>query len=52
MNSALYPFATVFTALFGIFGIDADEQTILAIITGAIAVFTGVLSIVNANKSE
>lgn len=42
--------ATVILGLFGLFGIDADQQTVLALITGLTMAGTAAWSIFQANK--
>lgn len=46
------PFATTIAAVFAAFGVNADENIILAILVGGTAVVTGVISIIQANSEQ
>lgn len=50
MKNILPIASTVIVGFFGIFGIDADEQTVLALITGLVMSGTAIWTIVQANR--
>ena len=50
MKNILPVASTLLVGLFGIFGVDADEQTILALITGLFMAGTATWTIIQANR--
>ena len=50
MKNNLAVAATFLVGIFGIFGIDADEQTVLALITGLVMAGTALYTIIQKNK--
>ena len=52
MKQALPIVATLVLGIFGTFGIQSDQPTVLALITGLLMVITSVVAIIKTNNKK